>query len=299
MSDAENIAAREMRNQRLQMTLLATIAGVASLLTHNERVLFPAGQPGTGFVALAQAPVPPASVGVVSAGTGAGGGRYLPLGGGVRRIPTVNYAGQQPAGPAGLLPGAPVAVAGPVPFVGGVAPGVPAAPFAFGGGGNGAGGGGGFNTPGPLVGGGGLGGIPGGGGGGGGGGGTPIGEAPVVTPTPVPTPAPTGTPTPTPTASSTPTPVPSATPIPQPSATPTPTVPIVEPSPTPTAVPTATPTPEPSPTVVPPPVNPPPVDNPVPGVPEPATWALMLLGFGAIGAGLRRRRPSGSIATDL
>ncbi len=29
----------------------------------------------------------------------------------------------------------------------------------------------------------------------------------------------------------------------------------------------------------------------VAAVPEPATWAMMLLGFGAIGAGLRRRRP--------
>nr|WP_240309351.1 MULTISPECIES: PEPxxWA-CTERM sorting domain-containing protein [Sphingomonas] len=28
------------------------------------------------------------------------------------------------------------------------------------------------------------------------------------------------------------------------------------------------------------------------GVPEPATWALMLLGFGAIGTALRRRRPT-------
>ncbi len=26
-------------------------------------------------------------------------------------------------------------------------------------------------------------------------------------------------------------------------------------------------------------------------VPEPATWSMMLLGFGAIGVGLRRRKP--------
>ena len=29
------------------------------------------------------------------------------------------------------------------------------------------------------------------------------------------------------------------------------------------------------------------------GVPEPATWAMMLLGFGAVGSVLRRRRPAG------
>jgi hypothetical protein len=29
---------------------------------------------------------------------------------------------------------------------------------------------------------------------------------------------------------------------------------------------------------------------PVGGVPEPATWAMMLVGFGAAGAALRRRR---------
>lgn len=30
--------------------------------------------------------------------------------------------------------------------------------------------------------------------------------------------------------------------------------------------------------------------NPLPGVPEPASWALMILGFGATGAAMRRRR---------
>jgi hypothetical protein len=34
----------------------------------------------------------------------------------------------------------------------------------------------------------------------------------------------------------------------------------------------------------------------VAGVPEPATWALMLLGFGGMGAALRRRRTSAAIA---
>jgi hypothetical protein len=33
------------------------------------------------------------------------------------------------------------------------------------------------------------------------------------------------------------------------------------------------------------------------GVPEPATWALMILGFGAVGGAMRRRRSAGSLAT--
>jgi len=37
-----------------------------------------------------------------------------------------------------------------------------------------------------------------------------------------------------------------------------------------------------------PPVQPP--ETPPGGVPEPASWALMILGFGAVGASLRRRR---------
>jgi hypothetical protein len=32
------------------------------------------------------------------------------------------------------------------------------------------------------------------------------------------------------------------------------------------------------------------VGDPVPAVPEPATWGMMLLGFGAIGASMRRKR---------
>jgi hypothetical protein len=31
------------------------------------------------------------------------------------------------------------------------------------------------------------------------------------------------------------------------------------------------------------------LDAPLPGVPEPATWAMMLLGLGALGVAMRRR----------
>ena len=43
-------------------------------------------------------------------------------------------------------------------------------------------------------------------------------------------------------------------------------------------------------TTTPPAVTPPPIVPPVNAVPEPATWAMMLLGFGMIGWTLRRRR---------
>jgi hypothetical protein len=39
------------------------------------------------------------------------------------------------------------------------------------------------------------------------------------------------------------------------------------------------------------------VDN-VGGVPEPSTWAMMLLGFGAVGFGMRRRRPKERLRVD-
>jgi len=39
-----------------------------------------------------------------------------------------------------------------------------------------------------------------------------------------------------------------------------------------------------------PPPSPPPPPPPVGGIPEPGTWALMILGFGAVGAMMRRRR---------
>lgn len=50
--------------------------------------------------------------------------------------------------------------------------------------------------------------------------------------------------------------------------------------------PVTTPTTEPAP----PSMDPPPGNGPVGAVPEPATWAMMILGFGAAGALLRRRR---------
>lgn len=34
-------------------------------------------------------------------------------------------------------------------------------------------------------------------------------------------------------------------------------------------------------------------------VPEPSTWAMMLLGFGAVGAGMRRRRRAGNVLTQI
>lgn len=35
--------------------------------------------------------------------------------------------------------------------------------------------------------------------------------------------------------------------------------------------------------------------NTIPGIPEPATWAMMLVGFGAIGSAMRRRKTTPSI----
>lgn len=52
------------------------------------------------------------------------------------------------------------------------------------------------------------------------------------------------------------------------------------PTPTPTASPTPVPTASPTPTPT----------EPVPAVPEPGTWLTLILGFGMVGAGLRRRR---------
>jgi hypothetical protein len=36
--------------------------------------------------------------------------------------------------------------------------------------------------------------------------------------------------------------------------------------------------------------------GPVPKVPEPAGWAMMVLGFGLVGSGMRGRRPDGALA---
>ncbi len=138
---------------------------------------------------------------------------------------------------------------------------------------------GGGNAGGGAPGGGGTGngGTSGGGTGGGnsGGGGT---TAPDPVPTPVATPTPTATPTPvaTPTSVATPT------------ATPTPVA-------TPTPAPTATPAP-----VDPDPVGPvDPVQPGAPGgIPEPATWAMLILGMGAVGGFLRRRRAQAGRASN-
>lgn len=63
----------------------------------------------------------------------------------------------------------------------------------------------------------------------------------------------------------TPTPSPTAAPSPGPTPSPTSTSPIVSPSPTPT-------------------------QPPVSAVPEPATWLMLITGFGFLGSALRRRR---------
>lgn len=116
---------------------------------------------------------------------------------------------------------------------------------------------------------------PGGGGGGGvasGGGGGGATPAPEVTPDAMPTPAPAPTPTP-------PTPTPAVTPVPEPAPSATPTL---DPQPTPVAIPD----PEPVPTTMPVPILP---LDPIAAVPEPSSWVLLILGFGLVGVGLRRR----------
>jgi hypothetical protein len=126
----------------------------------------------------------------------------------------------------------------------------------------------------------------------------PGGFGPVATPTPQPTP-PTASPTPdltsTPTGPTpTPTPEPSATPPVNP--TPTPTPPAIDPTPTPTP-PVIDPTPTPPfETPKPPVVDP---TGPVTPVPEPAAWALWLLGFGVMGSLVRwRRRALEAVAAE-
>lgn len=119
----------------------------------------------------------------------------------------------------------------------------------------------------------------------------PSGFAPNATPTPQPTP-PSASPTPTgPTP--TPTPEPSGTPV---NPTPTPTSPVTEPTPTPTP-PVVDPTPTPPfSTPTPPIVDP---TGPVSPVPEPAAWALWLLGFSVMGGLIRwRRRALDAVAAE-
>jgi hypothetical protein len=164
------------------------------------------------------------------------------------------------------------------------------------------------------------------GGGTGVGGGVPTAEpTPVANPAPAATPSPIASPTPSPGPVATPTPSPSTSPTPAPSTVPadapapapapaaTPS-PIIEPTPAPIAtVPTPTvaptpapaatpePLPEPLPPIVPEPLPvpeatpeplpaPAPIDPPEPvaAIPEPSTWVMLILGFGLVGAGLRR-----------
>ena len=102
---------------------------------------------------------------------------------------------------------------------------------------------------------------------------------PASTPTPAPTPA--STPTPAPTPASTPTPAPTPAPTPTPASTPTP-------APTPASTPTPAPTPAPAPTPTPAPAPPP------EEVPEPSTTAGLLVGIGALGWYLRRKKKQDS-----
>lgn len=114
---------------------------------------------------------------------------------------------------------------------------------------------------------------PGGGGRGGvasGGGGGGAAPEPGVTPdaTPTPTPVPTSTPAPTPAVTPAPEPAPTAAPTP-------------DAQPTPVAIPD----PDPVPIATPAPILP---LDPIAAVPEPSSWALLILGFGLVGIGLRR-----------
>jgi hypothetical protein len=98
-------------------------------------------------------------------------------------------------------------------------------------------------------------------------------------------------------------PPPEQPPVFPPTVFPPPGPPVGPPTVTPPQTPPDTPpvTPPPGPPPVPPvgpPVGPPPITPaeppgpPVTPIPEPSTWALMILGFGLAGAGLRRRRLS-------
>ena len=197
--------------------------------------------------------------------------------------PTVRTAPDAPAGVAPL--GGPFVFSPPF----GPAP----VPGAVGGPGGTIGGGGGSAPPllSPGFGGGGV------GGGGGGGGVAPApepGQPPVVTPEPpVVTPEPPVV-TP-PVVTPEPPVVPPVTPEPPVVTPPPPVTPPVTPEP-PVTPPVPPVTPPVTPPVVTPPVTPPVVTPPVPptspgvpAVPEPSTWLLMIVGFGALGLRLRRR----------
>lgn len=117
---------------------------------------------------------------------------------------------------------------------------------------------------------------PGGGGRGGGGGVASGGGGGGAAPEPGVTPD--ATPTPTPVPTSTPAPTPAVTPAPEPAPT---AAPMPDPQPTPVAIPD----PDPVPIATPGPILP---LEPIAAVPEPSSWALLILGFGLVGVGLRR-----------
>ena len=226
-----------------------------------------------------------ATAGPSRTGGSAGGGPVAPP---LERFaevkPTVRTAPDAPVGVAPL--GGPFVFSPPF----GPAP----VPGAIGGPGGTIGGGGGSAPPllSPGFGGGGV-----GGGGGGGGGVAPApepGQPPVVTPEPpVVTPEPPVV-TP-PVVTPEPPVVPPVTPEPPVVTPPPPVTPPVTPEP-PVTPPVPPVTPPVTPPVVTPPVTPPVVTPPVPptspgvpAVPEPSTWLLMIVGFGALGLRLRRR----------
>lgn len=265
------IAAQEVRRSRLLVSLLAVCLVLAAILQLNGRSILAVGEGKAGAFATLVQPDPKGVAGGLAPAAG-------PIG---RMLDSASRSFGNPrpravAGPAGTPAPGTAASAGTSPAVAAAdTPStVPAASAATGEGSTGRNPGG---TPpfggllsqlSPISG--------------------PSGFVPDATPTPQPTP-PAATPTPNPTTTPgptpTPTPEPSGTPV---NPTPTPTPPVAEPTPTPTPTfPAIDPTPTPFPTSTPPIIDP---TGPVSPVPEPAAWALWLLGFGVMGGLVRWRR---------